>query len=338
MELVPNARSLLCFGPKQKYPIVFPFNFRLLKIIDALAIRFYEFPLQILVLVHLRYLAITCDGKLPNSISRLWNLEILIVCRHHNIKLSNNCPIYLPIEIWKMKKLKQLSCMGFDLPAPPPDDSNLILEMLLIVSDVSVHSCTMEVLSRIPNLKRIAFQIESAHDSNETFSFFSHFASLYEAFESFKCVVVNPNLKSQIVRCIPNFPQDIRKLSLSGCGLPWENMGVIASLPNLTVLKLRWYALCGPVWKTSEVQFPSLQYLLLEDLDIECWEFDGELFLFLDHVIFRHCYKLKTIQNQLEFVNRVEVDDCSLSFEKKMRKWRSTYDTEAKIRSSSTDL
>ncbi|KAL7160495.1 hypothetical protein ABFS83_01G099100 [Erythranthe nasuta] len=335
MESVPDAQSLLCFGPKQPYPIVFPLNFRLLKILDALAIRLYEVPHQLLALVHLTYLAITCDGELPNSISRLSNLEVLIFCQHHNIKLPNG-PVFLPVEIWHMHKLKQLYCMGFDVPPPPPDDSHL--ENLLTLSGVSAHSCTMEVLSRIPNLQRIGVRIESAHDSMETFSFSSHFSSIYEEFESFKCIVVNPNLGSQVVHCFPFFPVYIKKICLSGCGFPWKKMEVIALLPTLRVLKLRWYAFCGSVWKTNDLQFPWLNYLLLEDLDIVHWESVGEQFPCLSHVIIRHCYKLENIPDQLESVTLVEVDDCSPSFVKKMREWRSIDGDEAKIHSSSTDL
>ncbi|KAL7160416.1 hypothetical protein ABFS83_01G093700 [Erythranthe nasuta] len=332
MEYVPNARSLLCFGPKQQYPVLLPFCFRLLKVLDALAIRFYEFPHQLLALVHLTYLSITCDRDLPNSISTLCNLEVLIFTRHHNIKLSNNGPVYLPVDIWNMHKLRQLYCKGFDLP-PPPDDSHL--ENLITVSGVSVHSCNTKVLSRIPNLKRIGVQIESAHDSTETFNFFDHVASLYEEFESFKCAVVNPNLISQIVRSVPNFPMNIRKISMSGCGLPWENMEVIASLPNLRVLKLRWYAFCGPLWKTTTGQFPRLEFLLLEDLDIENLEFDIRS---LRWVIVRHCYKLENISYQFMHTKLLEIDDCSPSFMKEMCEWRSFVGAEVKMRSSITDL
>ncbi|XP_012846297.1 PREDICTED: putative late blight resistance protein homolog R1A-10 [Erythranthe guttata] len=332
MELVPNAQSLLCFGPKQQYPVLLPFCFRLLKVLDALALRFYEFPHQLLALVHLTHLSITCDRELPNYISTLSNLDVLIFTRYHNIKFSNNGPVCLPIDIWNMHKLRQLYCEGFDLQ-PPPDNSHL--ENLLTVSGVSAHSCITEVLSRIPNLNRIAVQIESTHDSTETFNFFGHFASVYEEFESFKCVVVNPNLSSQIVRSVPNFPMNIRKISLSGCGYPWENMEVIASLPNLIALKLRWYAFCGPLWKTSTGQFPSLEFLLLEDLDIENLELDIP---YLRWVIVRHCYKLENISNQFKNTGLLEVDDCNPSFMKKMRECRSFLGAEAKVGSSSTDL
>ncbi|KAL8045402.1 hypothetical protein ABFX02_08G112000 [Erythranthe guttata] len=336
MESVPNARSLLCYGPKQQYPVLLPLCLRLLKILDALAIRFYEFPHQVLALIHLRYFAITCDGELPNSISRLWNLEVLILGQHHNIKLWNNGPVYLPIEIWNMHKLKELYCKGFDLPTPPLGDS--YLQNLFTISGVSVHSCTMEVLSRIPKLKRIAVQIESAHESIETFSFFGHFATRYDEFESLKCVVVNPNLSSHVVRCVPKFPVNITKISLHGCGLPWKNMGVIAALPYLKVLKLRCYAFCGPHWIVNSGEFPRLRILLLEDLDIEHWESNNKGLqrsgLHPEHLIVKHCYKLKNIPGRF-LAGIVEVDDCSISLVEKMREWRSI---DVKIHSSTTDL
>ncbi|XP_012855818.1 PREDICTED: putative late blight resistance protein homolog R1A-10 [Erythranthe guttata] len=336
MESVPNIRSLLCFGPKQQYPIMLPLCFRLLKILDALGVRFYEFPHQVFSLIQLSYLSITCGGELPNSISRLLNLEVLIFSRHHNIKLSKNGPAYLPLGIWKLRKLRQLYCMGFDLPAPPPlDDSNPVLENLVTLSGVSVYSCTMKVLSRIPMLKRVAVKIESAHDSVETFSFFSRFTSLYEEFESFKCIVVNPNLMPHIVHCIPNFPMYIKKITLSGCGFPWKKIEVLSGLQDLKVLKLRWYAFCGPIWKISDAQFPRLKFLLLEDLDIEQWEFEGQDMQMMQKVIFRHCYKLKSFPDNLQYTDLVEVDDCNLSFMKKMRALRFA-GGEAKISSSIT--
>lgn len=111
MESVPSARSLLCFGPKQQYPVTLCLGFRLLEVLEALAIRFYEFPPQVLELVHLKYLTITYDGKLPPLISRLSNLQVLIIHPHHNIKIPN-IPVYLPIEIWNLLELKAPPMQG----------------------------------------------------------------------------------------------------------------------------------------------------------------------------------------------------------------------------------
>ncbi|KAI3454416.1 hypothetical protein Pfo_011079 [Paulownia fortunei] len=270
MESVSGARSLLCFGPQHPYPLPVYLGFRLLRVLDALTIRFYNFPHQVLELVHLRYLAITSKGELPASISRLRNLEVLIVRRHQIIK-SSNSPVYLPVEIWSLHGLRHLQCMGFDLP-DPSTDSSLILEKLLTVSGVSAHSCTQGVVARMPNLKKLGIRIESRHDAVETFRDLTHLRRL----ESFKCVVVNPDFESQVVSSIPAFPSSLRKLSLSGCGFSWEYMPCIGRLPKLEILKLRCYAFRGPEWKNIEGktifgEFPRLKFLLLEDLDLQHW-------------------------------------------------------------------
>lgn len=207
MESVPDVRSLLFFGPKQPYPIELYFGFRLLKVLEALAIRFYEFPDQVLELVHLKYLTITCNGELPPLVSSLLNLEVLIVHQHHIIK-TPNLHVYLPIEIWNLLELKHLQCMGFDLPEPPPDNA-LVLRKLLTLSGVSAHSCTKGVFARMPNLMKLGIRIESSsHDEVENLSFLGNFASLYEEFKSFKFVDVNPYnpSSSRVVPFMLHFP------------------------------------------------------------------------------------------------------------------------------------
>ncbi|KAL7098363.1 hypothetical protein ACP275_09G012500 [Erythranthe tilingii] len=317
MELVPDTPSLLCFGPQQQYPIELYLGFRLLKVLDAVSMRFYEFPHRVMELVQLRYLAVKFNGELPSSISRLSNLEVLIIHWHHRVIKSSIFPVYLPVEIWKLHKLKHLECMGFDLPDPSPaDDDSLILEKLITLSGVSADSCTKRILSKLPNLMKLGIRIELAHDSVETFSFIGDFASLYEEFESFKCIVVNPIPK--VVSLVPiNFPVNIKKISLSGCGFPWEYMRVIAALPNLVALKLRCYAFCGPEWGPYEGGgFPQLKYLLMEDLDVQRWRVTGVEFPLLERVIVRHCYKLKEIPPGIEntsTLEMIEVDNCSPS-------------------------
>ncbi|KAL0356287.1 UNVERIFIED_CONTAM: putative late blight resistance proteinR1C-3 [Sesamum radiatum] len=74
--------------------------------------RFYKFPDGILELVLLRYLALTCKaGDLPTTVSKLCNLQFLIVRRHMSIKSSGD-PSFLPFEIWNMKQLRHIQFMG----------------------------------------------------------------------------------------------------------------------------------------------------------------------------------------------------------------------------------
>lgn len=99
------------------------------------------------------------------------------------------------------------------------------------------------------------------------------------------------------------------------------------------MLKLRCNAFCGPEWKIDEIeeekQFHSLEYLLLEDLDLEdlgiqhSVEYD-RCFRELKRLIIRHCYKLQEIPSILMWVDLIEVDNCSLSLEKQIQDWRST--------------
>ncbi|KAL2242358.1 UNVERIFIED_CONTAM: hypothetical protein Sindi_0353800 [Sesamum indicum] len=46
-------------------------------------------------------------------------------------------------------------------------------------------------------------------------------------------------------------------------------MTAIAELPNLEVLKLQCYAFRGPKWETYERDFSQLEFLLLEETDLE---------------------------------------------------------------------
>ncbi|KAL0335538.1 UNVERIFIED_CONTAM: hypothetical protein Sradi_4765700 [Sesamum radiatum] len=60
------------------------------------------------------------------------------------------------------------------------------------------------------------------------------------------------------------FPPNLKKLTLSGCKIPWEKITVVGSLSNLEVLKLRDYAFDGLVWEANEGEFTKLKYLLID--------------------------------------------------------------------------
>ncbi|EYU29791.1 hypothetical protein MIMGU_mgv1a017786mg, partial [Erythranthe guttata] len=70
---VPGVRSLLCYGPKQRYPIRLYLPFRLLKVLDAVSMRFYEFPHQVVELFHLRYLAVLALIVALKEFLRQWS-------------------------------------------------------------------------------------------------------------------------------------------------------------------------------------------------------------------------------------------------------------------------
>ncbi|KAK4402433.1 Disease resistance RPP8-like protein 3 [Sesamum angolense] len=145
MATVSKARSLLCFGPHHPYPVPICLgSFNLLRVLDALTMRFYGFPDEVTILVRLRYLAFTYNGKLHLFHIQIWNLV-----------------------------------------------------------SISTHSCTTEVLERIPNLVKLGVQIRSAAD-NDAVEFLSGFDCLtnLDQLDTLKCCVMNPKRRSQNLRAL----------------------------------------------------------------------------------------------------------------------------------------
>ncbi|XP_012853771.1 PREDICTED: putative late blight resistance protein homolog R1A-10 [Erythranthe guttata] len=293
---VSRTRSLLCFGPYHKYPVPISLEYlRLLRVFDALTIRMYEFPMEILKLVQLRYLALTYDGNIPSSISKLRNLQFLIILRH--LSIINSCKdlSYLPIEIWEMQELKHLQITGSNLPDP----CGALLPNLVTLLDVSPRCCTKELLERIPLLSKLRIRFDLSVDANESSNHLLDFISRV-SLSSLKCVVLNPIPRCEFVvlpqaPIVTNFDSRVVKLSLSGFGYPWEDMSTISSMWSLQVLKLRRYAFRGPKWETRDRAFKSLKVLVIEDSDLMQWTVGIKTFRCLEHLTMRRCHRLEMI-------------------------------------------
>ncbi|KAK4416856.1 putative late blight resistance proteinR1A-10 [Sesamum alatum] len=315
MTSISNVRSILCTGPHHQYPVPISLGFSLLRVLDALTIRFYGFPSEVVKLVQLRYLAFTYNGKLPASISKLCNLEYLIVRQYLSILSSGAFRPYLPNEIWDMQGLRHLQVMGSDLPNPSYEGA--LLPNLLTLLGISARSCTKEILKRIPNLNKLGIQIELALDVDEPLWCFEHLASLHKL-ESLKWSIVNPHLRVAVpTLSFPIFPPGLKKLTLSGLKFPWEFMMIIIDqLRDLEVLKLQCYAFQGRVWKMDHMVFVSqLRFLLIEDTDLEEW-YVGKYASFhsLERLILRQCYKLKEIPEKIRHdkcLQMIELEDCN---------------------------
>ncbi|EYU43578.1 hypothetical protein MIMGU_mgv1a025232mg [Erythranthe guttata] len=299
MASASTVRSILCTGYYHQYPVPLCLeHLWLLRVLEA-RIRFYEFPMEVLKLVQLRYLSLAYDGNLPTSISKLWNLQHLIVEQHLRIVKFGGNLSYLPIEIWNMKELKSLHTGRRDLPHPC--EGSVGLPNLLTLLGVSPQSCTKVVLEKIPNLKRLSIIIELAYDATESLNCFDHISHLHEL-EELVCKIENHVLKTDVVIAplapLSDFPSSLTTLTLKGSfGYPWEEMRKISSLPNLNSLTLQCYAFRGPKWEVRDDEFQSLVFLEIEDTDLVQWKFvtTNPCLPVVSFLQIKHCYKLKEI-------------------------------------------
>ncbi|KAK4402254.1 putative late blight resistance proteinR1B-23 [Sesamum angolense] len=296
-------------------------SFRLLKVLDALKITFDEFPIGIVELVHLRYIALCFggEGRLPESICKLWNLQTLVVYRTDLRNLRSDI-LYLPLNIWKMPQLRHLLFERGFFPYPflaeVIEKDVVVLENLQTLSDVKNFPCTKEVLELMPNLKKLG--ISYVHESGTEWSFyeFNNFVYL-QKLDTLKCEFISKD--DGVGKHLPlklALPLNLRKLTLQGCTISWENMSVIGSLPNLEVLKLRNFEFEGSVWEPNEGEFTKLKYLLIHISSLEQWHADYTHFPQLQHLCLSFCSMLEAIPPEfgdIASLETIELYTCSSS-------------------------
>ncbi|KAK4425887.1 putative late blight resistance proteinR1A-10 [Sesamum alatum] len=101
-------------------------------------------------------------------------------------------------------------------------------------------------------------------------------------------------------------------------------MTTIGSLPNLEVLKIRdcifkdqeMQPRDDKEWEPKEGEFCSLQFLLLEKLNLVQWRADETHFPRLRHLLIRGCSALEKIPSgigEIPTLEIIELDECSPS-------------------------
>ncbi|MCD9640014.1 hypothetical protein HAX54_025026 [Datura stramonium] len=130
-------------------------------------------------------------------------------------------------------------------------------------------SCTNEVFSGIPNLKRLMVCVLL---KTTVCMIVLWICQLEKNLEAFKCYwqhFLEGPIKSFV------FPTSLKKLTLTRCHhFVWEDISsTVNMLPNLEELKLKWCRADDDVWILSDKdKFKILKLLLLRSLNLERWE------------------------------------------------------------------
>lgn len=275
-------------------------GYRLLRVLDLLEASLDSLRPEITQLFHLRFLALGLDCpklsnrlKVPPSISKLQNLQTLMI--------RADAILLLPIEIWEMPQLRHLIFFqerGLPSPLDAAPSGGHVLENLqtLRVDNFRFTSTAIETMPNLKKLKVYYYHLFVAVWTEYCLSNLVHLCQL----ETLNLLFINSLIyKENPLPASFALSPNLKKLTLSGCTIPWRHMTVIVSLPNLEVLKLRDNAFIGREWEcsSSEEGFPRLKFLLLEGLHLRRWRVveSSSFFPCLERLTIGRCWTLEEI-------------------------------------------
>ncbi|XP_049405860.1 putative late blight resistance protein homolog R1A-10 [Solanum stenotomum] len=303
-----TTRSLIFMGAGRSY-LVPEINhwpdsiseFKLLKVLDAREIG-YDFSHVIPQLVHLRYVNARIQD--PSSLAKLCNLQTIIIYSRINI-------VQLPAEIWTMSEIKHVGIEQMYMPNPVSieEQQPLLLNNLQTLA-LDSSPFLAEILKRTPNVDKL--KIRDANIHNEWSDFVDRLINL-QRLEKLSITATkdnSPRILSSAF-CAPN----LKHLRLAETSLPWEDMAVLANLPNLEVLKADGL-FTGTDWYLNEdFVFQKLKYLrIMRADDLEMWEAASDSFPMLEQLVLQHLEELEDIPQsfgEIMTLKLVQVKYCS---------------------------
>ncbi|XP_019183871.1 PREDICTED: putative late blight resistance protein homolog R1B-16 [Ipomoea nil] len=305
-----HVRSLLCFS-SSKYELAaekiqfIRETFPLLRVLHTApdeSIILTRFPKDMTKLFHLRYVAISTTLKiLPQAIDSLWNMQTLIV-------RTTQSTLDIKGNIWKMTRLRHVQTnSSAQLPPPSSKKDPFTNRNLQTLSRISPESCTATALAKAPNLNNLGIQGNLAklfETNKDTES--SLFKNLGELKLLEKLKLLNHGGNVQRLPQKYEFPQKIKKLTLSNTHLEWTELSILGSLEYLEVLKLTENAFKGEEWEPSKGGFPCLQFLRIERTDLKTWKASSLHFPLLKSLIFRQCHNLEEVPLNLADIDNLQ--------------------------------
>ncbi|XP_027184292.1 putative late blight resistance protein homolog R1B-17 [Coffea eugenioides] len=298
------------------------FKYKLVRVLDLRRIMKDNFPCEVLELIRLKYLALYLGAMscLPPVISTtLQNLETLIVDVEKGRKVT------LPDDIWKMFKLRHLQISPeFEFGTPRPNSAGpsfssdeernhpglyfsgpLVLHNLQTVSWLCPLGPSRDILlARIPNVRNLGFHI-TLSSREDPFNFFD--LSGLNVLEKLKFEYHTYGMVPVTISSSDKFPSSLKKLTLVGSHVNWEEMSIIGMLPNLEVLKVKDNFFNGPKWETCEGGFRRLRFLKFSHMDLQEWIATADDFPSLEILVLNGCLQLEEIPSALGDICTLQV-------------------------------
>ncbi|KAH0711632.1 hypothetical protein KY289_007591 [Solanum tuberosum] len=255
------VRTFISMGvafPKEMCSIIS--EFKLIKVLDALLIK-TDFSGVIPQLVHLRYVAANIEEGL--SLAKLRNLQTVILQR-----LTVLDKLEQQVDISRMSEIRHL-----DIRWPLYISNPVEAEQPLFLNNLQTlylykSPFVAEIIRRTPNLKKLKILDDSEHPD---WPAILDSLSLVQDLEA-----LHIQTMKWMIFCGDNFLPNLKQLKLTCTHIRWEDVKLLANLPNLEVLKGD-RAFDGTYWKLDEdIVFHKLKYLLLYGpYNLERWEAAG---------------------------------------------------------------
>ncbi|KAM3266957.1 hypothetical protein P3L10_003952 [Capsicum annuum] len=242
--------------------------------------------------------------------------RVMITLRKHiYLPRSLMTDLNLPLEIWTMSKIRHLDIgRHIHMPNPLEAESRGIGEQPLFLNNLQTialpsSSFAAEILRRTPNLQKLKITSEST----------AHWSVIVDSLNSLKGLEALQI--SAATTCYPIslssdiFLTNLNKLRLYFTFFPWENMTVLANLPNLEVLKAH-CGFMGTDWRLNQDDvFLRLKYLeIVFGYKLERFEATSDNFPMLENLRLYGLHNLEKIPQsigEITTLHLIQIENCS---------------------------
>ncbi|KAM3383388.1 hypothetical protein P3S68_008963 [Capsicum galapagoense] len=288
-NILKRTRSILYYGFYYSTFILKSdhIHFKLLKVLDLRFLEIDRFPLEILSLIWLRYLAFSYPRNfdIPSEICKQGNLQTFIVNGYARSDVT------FPEKIWGLMQLRHLEMDTFRLPNRPKGSvdkrRHLDFPNIQTISYLCPSCCMKEVISWIQNVKKLGIRGDKVDDESLLESGLLNNLFHLQKLETLSLLLYFRELS--VVSSAKVFPETLKKLKLYGTNLSWSYLDIIAELPNLEVLKLMPKACRGEEWYPIVGGFNRLKLLLIKNSDLQFWKATNDNFPVLERLMLTHC-------------------------------------------------